>query len=156
MRKQNRVTLKPNQGNLEGWAVGQCYIKVLRLYTSQEPQGGRVRKLTEKGQELHDEQLRKVAHRFSLSYEKWKAIIKDAKGTLSGQCPNDLLHEHITKVSIASKNLNDVYEELRHINIPDQDKRRRVDTCEAVTKRIIETARGYLKTEKGEWQVDEE
>ena len=125
--------------------------------TSQEPQGGqRVRKLTEKGQELHNEQVRKDAHCISLSYENWKTIIKDAKGTPSGQCPNYLLHEHITKVSNASNNLNYVYEELRHINIPDQDKRRRVDTCEAVTKRIIETARGYLKTEKGEWQVDEE
>ncbi|CAK6976210.1 uncharacterized protein LOC128455620, partial [Scomber scombrus] len=48
--------------------------------TSQEPQRGqRVRKLTEKGQQLHDEQVRKVAHRFSVSYEKWKTIIKDAK-----------------------------------------------------------------------------
>ncbi|CAK6969798.1 uncharacterized protein LOC128455620 [Scomber scombrus] len=48
--------------------------------TSQEPQRGQsVRKLTEKGQELHDEQVRKVAHRFSVSYEKWKTIIKDAK-----------------------------------------------------------------------------
>lgn len=88
-----------------------------------------VRKLTEKGQELHDEQRRKVAHRFSVSYEKWKAVIKDAKGALSGQCSNNLLNEHITKVSNASKNLNAVYEELRHIDILDHDTRRRVDTC---------------------------
>ena len=80
--------------------------------TSQEPQGGqRVRKLTEKGQELHNEQVRKDAHCISLSYENWKTIIKDAKGTPSGQCPNYLLHEHITKVSNASKNLHDDYEE---------------------------------------------
>ncbi|KAK0136560.1 hypothetical protein N1851_027295 [Merluccius polli] len=125
--------------------------------SSQEPRRGqRVCKLTERGQELHDEQVRKVAHRFSVSYEKWKTIINDAKGTLSGQCSNNLLHEHITKVSNASKNLIDVYEELRHIDIPDHDTHRRVDTCEAVTKKIIKTARGYLKTEKGECQVDEE
>lgn len=125
--------------------------------SSQEPQRGqRVRKLTEKGQELHDEQRRKVAHRFSVSYEKWKAVIKDAKGALSGQCSNNLLNEHITKVSNASKNLNAVYEELRHIDILDHDTRRRVDTCEAVTKKIIKTARGYLNTGKSECQVDEE
>ncbi|XP_055499367.1 uncharacterized protein LOC129701947 [Leucoraja erinacea] len=116
----------------------------------------KVRKLTEKGQELHDEQRRKVAHRFSVSYEKWKAVIKDAKGALSGQCSNNLLNEHITKVSNASKNLNAVYEELRHIDILDHDTRRRVDTCEAVTKKIIKTARGYLNTGKSECQVDEE
>lgn len=110
----------------------------------------------EKVQELHGEQVRKVAHRFSVNYEKWKAIIKDAKKALSGQCSNNLLHEHITKVSNASKNLNAVYEELRHIDIPDHDTHRRVDTCEAVTKTIIKTARGYLNTGKGEGQGDED
>lgn len=121
--------------------------------SSQEPQRSqRVRKLTEKGQELHDEQVKKAAHRFSVSYEKWKAIIKDAKGVLSGQCSNNLLHDQITKVSNASKNLNTVYEELRHIDIPGHDTRRRVDTCEAVTKKIIKTARGYLNTRKDEEQ----
>lgn len=43
--------------------------------SSQEPQRSqRVRKFTEKGQELHDEQVRRFAHQFSVSYEKWKAI----------------------------------------------------------------------------------
>lgn len=108
----------------------------------------------EKGQELHDEQVRKVAHRFSASYKKWKAIIKDANQALSGQCSNKLPHEHISRVSKASKNLNAVYEELRHI--PDHDTRHRVDTCEAVTKTVIKAARGRLNTGTDEGQGDEE
>ncbi|KAJ8411165.1 hypothetical protein AAFF_G00171710 [Aldrovandia affinis] len=125
--------------------------------SSQEPQSTpRVRKLTEKGQELHDEQVRRFAHRFSVSYEKWKAITKDAQQALRGHCSNSLLHEHITKVDDASKHLNLVYEDLRRIDIPDHDTRRRIDTCEAVTRMIIETARGRLDTREGEGQGDEE
>ncbi|KAJ8404442.1 hypothetical protein AAFF_G00337090 [Aldrovandia affinis] len=125
--------------------------------SSQEPQRTpRVRKLTEKGQELHDEQVRRFAHRFSVSYEKWKAITKDAQQALRGHCSNNLLHEHITKVDDASKHLNLVYEDLRRIDIPDHDTRRRIDTCEAVTRMIIETARGRLDTREGEGQGDEE
>lgn len=105
-----------------------------------EPQGSqRARKLTEKGQELHKEQAKRVQHRFIKSYDKWKAVIKDAKGVLSEECPNSLLHEHITKVSDTANDLNNVYEELRRIDIPDPDTRRRIDTCEAVTKTIIKT-----------------
>lgn len=121
--------------------------------SSPEPQRSqRARKLTEKGQELHKEQVKRVEHRFIKSYNKWKTIIKDAKGVLSGACSNSLLHEHITKVNDAARELNDVYEELRRIDIPDQDTRRRIDTCEAVTKTIIKTAKGHLTTEADEDQ----
>ncbi|XP_066553505.1 uncharacterized protein LOC136721589 [Amia ocellicauda] len=121
--------------------------------SSQEPhRSQRVRRFTEKGQELHDQQVRRFAHRFSVSYEKWKAIAKDAKQALSGQCSNNLLRDHITKISNASDNLNVVYEDLRHIDIPDQDTRRRADTCEAVTRTIIQTAKALLDTRGGEEQ----
>lgn len=110
--------------------------------STQEPQRSqRVRKLTEKGQELHDEQVTRLVHRFSVSYKRWKDITKEAKQALSGQCSNDLLREYITKVRKTSNDVNIAYEELRLIDIPDHDTRRREDTCEAVTKTIIETAR---------------
>ncbi|KAG8000943.1 Trace amine-associated receptor 1 [Nibea albiflora] len=70
--------------------------------------GGRTRYVTEKGQELHKEQVRRVEHRFIKSYNKWKTIIKDAKGVLSGACSHSLLHEHITKNNLAK------YETSRH------------------------------------------
>ena len=112
--------------------------------SSPEPQRSqRARKLTERGQELHKEQVKRVQHRFIKSYDKWKAVIKDAKGVLSEECPNSLLHEHITKVNDAANDLNNVYEELRRIDIPDSDTRRRIDTCEAVTKTIMRS-RNYF------------
>lgn len=48
----------------------------------------RARKLMEKCQELHKEQVKVVKHHFNKSYEKWKAITKDAKGAVSGDCSN--------------------------------------------------------------------
>ncbi|XP_045065112.1 uncharacterized protein LOC123482227 [Coregonus clupeaformis] len=115
--------------------------------SSQEPQRSqRDRKLTEKGQELYNEQIRRFAHRFTVSYEEWKAIAKDAKQALSGQCSNNLLHEHISEISAASENLNIAYDELRSIDNPDQDTRRRIDTCDAVTRKIIQTAKDRLET----------
>lgn len=128
-------------------------IEAANQASSPEPQRSqRACKLTENGQELHKEQVKRVQHRFIKSYDKWKAVIKDAKGVLSGECSNSLLHEHITKVSDTANNLNDVYEELRRIDIPDPDTRRRIDTCEAVTKTIIKIATSYLNTETDEDQ----
>lgn len=59
-------------------------------------------------------------------------------------------------ISNALDNLNVVYEDLRHIDIPDQDTRRRVDTCEAVSRTIIQTARALLDTRGDEEQVVKE
>lgn len=70
----------------------------------------RVRKLTEKGQKLHEEQIRKIANRCSVCYEMWKTIAKDAKQAIDGQCSKDLLQIHVNKVTKASINLNCVYE----------------------------------------------
>lgn len=82
----------------------------------------------EKGQELHNEHVRREAHHFSESYEKWKVTSKNTKQTLNEQCSSELLLEHIAKVSNTSKNLNTVYEEVRHLENPDHDTRCRVDT----------------------------
>lgn len=88
--------------------------------------------------------------RFNKSYERWRAVIKDAKEMLSDAWSTGLLHEHITKVRVAAANLNTIYEELRHIDIPDPETRRKMDICETVTKKIINSATSYLNTETDE------
>ncbi|KAL6455426.1 hypothetical protein MHYP_G00361280 [Metynnis hypsauchen] len=123
----------------------------------QEPQRDqRVRMLTEKDQELHDEQVRRTARRFSVCYKKWQEVAKKANQTLSGQCSTDLLNEHVAKVNNALRSLNAVYEELRHISVPDHDTRRRLDTCETVTQRIIKQAMDILDNINSQGRGDEE
>ncbi|KAM9833358.1 uncharacterized protein ACBT44_005642 isoform 1-T2 [Syngnathus typhle] len=123
--------------------------------TSEEPRlGQRVRNRTEKGQELHDEQLRRVAHRFSVCYDKWKDATKVAKQALRGdnrRYSEEHLTEYITQVCNGSKRLNDVYYEWRRIDVPDNETRRRADTCEVVTGTIVKEARNLLdKGAKGQ------
>lgn len=88
----------------------------------------RVRTLTEKGQELHDEQVKKATHRFSTCYEKWKAVTKEAKKAMDEQCSKDLLYEHVTKVTSAANTVCTAYDDLRRVCSPDNNTRRRMDT----------------------------
>lgn len=96
----------------------------------------RVHKLTEKGQDLHDEQVRKAAHRFSLSYERWRDVTNKAKEATGGQCSKDVLQQHVIDVANAARNVKAAYVELRSIESRDNSIRRKMDTCEAVTKKI--------------------
>lgn len=100
----------------------------------------RFRTLTEKGQELHNEHAKKAAYRFSVRYQKWKAVTKDAKRAINNECLNDLLQEYTSEVTKAFKEVNAAYVELRRIDFPDNETRRKIDTFEAVTKEITEGA----------------
>lgn len=51
-----------------------------------------------------------------------------------------MLQALIGTISAASKDLNVVYEELRQNVSPVSDTHRRIDTCSAVTKKIVESA----------------
>ena len=107
---------------------------------AEPPLGQRVRRMTEKGQEQHDEQVIKVAHRFSVCYEKWKDATKEANQALSGKCSDDLLDGQITKVRNTSRSLNDVYDDWKRLEVPDLNTRRKIDTCETVTKKMVKDA----------------
>ena len=108
--------------------------------SEEPPLGQRVRRMTEKGQEQHDEQVIKVAHRFSVCYEKWKDATKEANQALSGKCSDDLLDGQITKVRNTSRSLNDVYDDWKRLEVPDLNTRRKIDTCETVTKKMVKDA----------------
>ncbi|XP_023805606.1 uncharacterized protein LOC111946470 [Oryzias latipes] len=148
---EDDVTFRLNEQPSEAECVGDDIPT-----TSQDARRSqRVRTLTEKGQELHDEQVKKAAHRFSTCYEKWKAVIKETKKAIDGQCSMDLLDENITKVNSAATNVCAAYDDLRRIDTPDNDTRRRMDTCDAVTRSIMEAAE-RSQTLRNRGQKDEE
>ncbi|KAL7879005.1 hypothetical protein AOLI_G00099790 [Acnodon oligacanthus] len=150
----SRDELQPYTGMHSPVTSGTAGYDFVPLQKPQRDQ--RVHSLTEKGQELHDEQVKRIANRFSVCYKKWKEVAKKANQTLSGQCSTDLLNEHVTKVNDALRSLNAVYEELRRISVPDDDTRRRLDTCETVTQRIVKQAMDILDTKNGQSQGHEE
>lgn len=107
----------------------------------------RNRKLTEKGQALHEERVNKLQCRFKTNYDKWKAIAKQAKRALDAPSTASL-QDHIVSVQNAAGEVKQTYHELRSHNTPDSDTRRRIDTCHAVSVRIIEHASEILKEEE--------
>ena len=113
-------------------------------------QGQRVRKLTEKGQELQVEQIRRLERRFNSNYERWKALVKDAKQACKAHSSNTVLQEHTAKIRKASTELEEIYEAIRRVQTPHQDMRRRIDTCEEITKEIIEAANECLESNEQE------
>lgn len=72
----------------------------------------RTRKLTEKGQELHDDKSKRLQHRFTSTYDTWKAVAEEAKRALDGPPGGELLQDHMTKIHCASKDVKQAYEEL--------------------------------------------
>lgn len=89
----------------------------------------RIWKLTEKGQELHDDKSKKLQHRFTSTYEKWKALVKEAKRALNHPPSSDNLQDLQTKIHTTSTDVKQAYEDLRQHSPPDEETRRRVDTC---------------------------
>lgn len=105
----------------------------------------RTHNLTEKGPKLHDEKLKRYEQRFRASYEKWKFLVKEGKRLLAEFSSNELLQDVMTRVTKVSADLGMVYEDIRRIGIPDHDTRRRVDTCEAVIRKIVELVKSRLE-----------
>ncbi|KAL7859131.1 hypothetical protein SRHO_G00142780 [Serrasalmus rhombeus] len=98
----------------------------------------RKRRFTEKGQELHNEKLKKFQRNFDKTYEKWKVLAKEAKKALSLPNSTKVLHEHQIQIHTADLEVKERYEDVRKYSVPDADTRRRVDTCDAVSKQLIE------------------
>ncbi|KAL6459770.1 hypothetical protein MHYP_G00315290 [Metynnis hypsauchen] len=104
----------------------------------------RARKLTEKAQEQHDNKSKKLQDRFTITYDKWKVTAKQAKKVIKGTPSIEVVQELMTKISCASADMKHSYEELRKCAPPGSEIRRRADTCDAVSKIILENASTYL------------
>lgn len=80
-------------------------------------------------------------------------IAKQAKRALDA--PSSVsLQDHIVRVQNASGEVKQIYHELRSYETPDSVTCRRVDTCHAVSVRIIEQATEILKEEEsGKYQA---
>lgn len=109
----------------------------------------RVKKFTERGQALHDEKVNKLQARFKVSYEMWKVVAKQGKRALE-EPVSAKLKELIGRVEHTSAEVKQVYDELRNHETPDADTRRRVDTCDAVSQKMIKLAQEKLAAEEDE------
>ena len=89
----------------------------------------RRRTLTEKGKELQEERLKSVKRRYRITYEKWRYHARLAKEILTDEASKDELNQLIENIQNTCSEVKVIYEELRRIQTPEQDLRRRVDKC---------------------------
>lgn len=89
----------------------------------------RTRTLTEKGKEFEEERLKSVQRRYRIIYEKWRSHARISKEILTDDASADELNELIENIQSTCSDVKGIYEELRRIQTPESDLRRRVDTC---------------------------
>ena len=104
----------------------------------------RTRTLTEKGKELQEENSKGVHRRYRLAYEKWKCNAKLAKEWLSDEISDEELNKLIDDLQSTCTDVKTTYEELRQIQAPDADVRRKVDACVAMSEFMIKRAQQLI------------
>ncbi|GAA6072957.1 uncharacterized protein LOC108179085 [Tachysurus ichikawai] len=72
----------------------------------------RVRKLTEKGQTLHEEKANKLKICFKASYDEWKVTAKQVKGALEAPV-STRLYDHLVRIQYTSAEVKQAYDKLR-------------------------------------------
>ena len=100
----------------------------------------RIRKLTEKGQELQESKSKSLQLRFKSAYDQWKVLVKETKKQLDKPLSSEILQDITTKIQGTSSDVKQAYDDVRQVITPDADTRRRVDTCDAVSKQLLDFA----------------
>ncbi|XP_028316746.1 uncharacterized protein LOC114471941 [Gouania willdenowi] len=133
--------------------AAETYSKINKSRTQSEENEGvkglrkseRIRTLTEKGKELHEEKLKNLQRRYKIVYEKWRYHARIGKEILRDEASEDELKDLIENVENSCSDVQNIYEELRQIQTPDPDMRRRVDLCMSLSAFIVKRARSQVK-----------
>ncbi|XP_077385926.1 uncharacterized protein LOC144023873 [Festucalex cinctus] len=107
----------------------------------------RCRTLTEKGRGMQEEKIKGLKRRFNFAYDKWKYSVKFARKKLvqvTEPLTDDELHHIISEDHSYAADVQRIYDELRQIELPDQETRRRVDLCIQVSNFISHRAAKQL------------
>ncbi|XP_062413832.1 uncharacterized protein LOC134105270 [Pungitius pungitius] len=107
--------------------------------------GERARTLTEKGREFQREKTKGLLLRFDSIYERWKALTKLAKKSVTRQDPSNILQENINTIQRELSELNNVYDEYRRMDSPAHEMRRKLDNCTSVTKVVVQNAQSQIQ-----------
>ncbi len=127
------------------------------LESSDKPEGlrrsERTRQPTEKMRALQEDETKKREKRLLSMYEKWKIQIRQAREQLKTYMSEGELWSLIDELKISKEAIMNMYFEIRELTTPSTEIRRRVDTCESVSKEIINIT--YDRTTYDEDEVDE-
>nr|XP_021322660.1 uncharacterized protein LOC108179640 [Danio rerio] len=105
----------------------------------------RARTLTEKGKELQEAKLKGLKRQYRIVYEKWRYYARLSKEIFSDEASQEELNELIHNIESSCSNVKAIYEELRQVQIPEQDLRRRIDVCISLSGFIVKRAQMHLE-----------
>lgn len=100
----------------------------------------RARHPTEKMRVLQEDDAKKREKRLFSMYEKWKIQIRKAREQLKTYMSEGELWVLIDELKKTKEAIMNMYLDIRDLTTPSTDIRRRVDTCESVSKEIISIA----------------
>ncbi|KAK7888621.1 hypothetical protein WMY93_024181 [Mugilogobius chulae] len=105
----------------------------------------RTRTLTEKGKELQEDKLKALKRRYKVVYEKWRYEARLSKVILTDTATESELKELLDNVKRTCQNVQSIYDEIRQIEAPDSDMRRKVDACTSLSDFIVKKAERWLE-----------
>lgn len=88
-------------------------------------------------------------------YEKWKAEAHNARGQLKTDIPESQLASLIDTLENETDNVMNAYIKVRSYATPPTDTRRRIDTCDGVTKYILKIAYERISGMDGDFDSGE-
>ena len=97
----------------------------------------RDKRLTSKMQELKEQELAQRERKFKSAYEKWKTHVRDVRSRLKHKCSEAELYDMMDTVEKQESVLKEIYDNMRCQAPPNQEIRRNVDTCVAVTAELL-------------------
>lgn len=114
----------------------------------------RERQLTAKMKELKDQELSQREKRFSLTYGRWKTEARSIREKLKNECSEKELQDMMDTIEELESNMKRLYNDIRQKTTPNQEIRRKVDACIAVTVDLLGLMRTRLVEDEDEFDAE--
>ncbi|XP_030604506.1 uncharacterized protein LOC115793597 [Archocentrus centrarchus] len=113
----------------------------------------RERHFTPKMQELKEQELVQKERKFQSVYDKWKIKVRNIRTRLKEECPEKDLYSMMDDVELFDSELKELYDDIRKQTAPNQEIRRKVDACSAVTLDLMQLMRVRLTEDASEFDA---
>lgn len=101
--------------------------------------GTRARQLTERGQQMREEQAKKHVRAFLKSYDSWKGIAKECRKSLKQFCSKEDLDKINKYIQSGYDHVHQNYEPLQCNSANTPDVVQKMDACNTLTTEICDS-----------------
>lgn len=105
----------------------------------------RERKLTDKGQEMHDQHTRKCEKAFNKTYDSWKLVARETRTKLKTLCSSEDLNKLQQDIQARHDDVSQQYEPILRNSNTTPEIVKKMDACVTLTKDICDLISDRLK-----------